>query len=75
VTPGTSPEIGETTIGFSGDPTPEEIAAVTMVLVAVSHSPDAEERPAQVGLWADPARRLRQAIPAGPGAWRSSLSY
>jgi hypothetical protein len=54
-----------------GNPTPEEIAAVTVVLTAVA----AAEKPApKPGRWADPAHRLRTPLQPGPDAWvRSAL--
>jgi hypothetical protein len=56
----------------SGNPTPEEIAAVTVVLAAAANAPSAGKPATPVGGWADPALRLRRSIPTGPGAWRSS---
>ena len=54
-----------------GDATPEEVAALVMVIAALGSGP-AEEKPKPRSAWADPARRLRAARPHGPGAWRSS---
>jgi hypothetical protein len=56
----------------SGNPTTEEIAAVTVVLAAAANAASEHKPATQVGGWADPALRLRRPIPAGPGAWRSS---
>jgi hypothetical protein len=58
----------------AGEPTPDELAAVTAVLLAVTRSRTSGTRPAQqpVGGWADPALRLRRPLPPGPGAWRAS---
>jgi hypothetical protein len=56
-----------------GNPTPEEIAAVTVVLTVVAAAgspPEPVER--TVGGWSDPSRRLRRPLPPGPGAWRAS---
>jgi hypothetical protein len=57
----------------SGAPTPEETAAVTVLLLALAGARAAGPQPAQqVGGWADPALRLRRPLPPGPGAWRAS---
>jgi hypothetical protein len=57
----------------SGSPTADEVAAVTVLLLAIARSQTASAPPAQpVGGWADPARRLRRPLSPGPGAWRAS---
>ena len=57
----------------SGAPTPEEVAAVTVALLAVARPAQPSAPPQrQVGGWADPALRLRRPLPPGPGAWRAS---
>ena len=57
----------------SGHPTPDELAAVTVLLLSITRSQGSGAQPAQpVGGWADPALRLRRPLPAGPGAWRAS---
>jgi acyl-CoA carboxylase epsilon subunit len=56
-----------------GNPTPEEIAAVTVVLAAVAAG-SVEEPPRKRSRWADPAHRLRAPLRPGPDAWlRSGL--
>jgi len=56
-----------------GNPTADELAAVTALLLAISRSRAAAGQSAQpVGGWADPALRLRRPLPPGPGAWRAS---
>ncbi len=56
-----------------GNPTAEELAAVTALLLTIARSRAAAPQPAhQVGGWADPALRLRRPLPPGPGAWRAS---
>jgi len=55
-----------------GNPTPEEIAALTVVLAAASQVAGADEPAPTGGGWADPANRLRRPLAAGPGAWRAS---
>ncbi len=58
----------------SGHPTPDEVAAVTAVLLAVARSRTPGTEPVHpAGGWADPALRLRRPLPAGPGAWRASV--
>ena len=57
----------------AGTPTPEEVAAVTVLLLALARPPAPSAPPIrQVGGWADPALRLRRPLPPGPGAWRAS---
>ena len=53
-----------------GDATPEEIAALVVVLAAAAR-PATPPRPAR-SLWADRGALLRRPPPAGPGAWRAS---
>jgi hypothetical protein len=54
-----------------GDPTPEEVAALTVVLQGLAAaSLPAEDAPVR-SEWAAPARRLRTSYPAGRGGWRS----
>lgn len=55
----------------AGNPTDEELAAVTALLLAIARTPAAPPVH-QVGGWADPALRLRRPLPPGPGAWRAS---
>ena len=62
----------------SGDPTPEEIAALTVVLAAAQSGPGEDEAASQAGGWADPGLRLRRRMPVGPvrrGAWQASAWY
>ena len=57
----------------SGNPSDEELAAVTAVLTALARATgDAPAAAAPVGGWSDPARRLRRPLRPGPGAWRAS---
>ena len=54
-----------------GEPTDEELAALTVVLSAVAAPPaDPPTRPRSA--WNDPVARLRRPLPVGPGAWRTS---
>ncbi|HEX2418329.1 MAG TPA: acyl-CoA carboxylase subunit epsilon [Micromonosporaceae bacterium] len=54
-----------------GDPTPEELAALTVVL-AVTMSQPADPVPPPRSLWRDRGRLMRQPTHPGPGAWRAS---
>ena len=54
-----------------GEPTPEELAALTVV-VAASAKPRSRRRPTPVGSWASHADRLRRPLQPGPGGWRGS---
>jgi hypothetical protein len=52
------------------DATPEEVAALVAVLGALGGGEPAPEAPRSE--WAAPARRMRSALPHGPGGWRAS---
>ncbi|HEX2901901.1 MAG TPA: acyl-CoA carboxylase subunit epsilon [Jatrophihabitans sp.] len=54
-----------------GNPTPEEVAAVTVVLTALSGEQE-PPGPETGGAWSDLSLRLRRPLPPGPGAWRAS---
>ena len=54
-----------------GEPTAEEIAALTVVVAAMSQR-RARKRPAAVGAWASYADGHRIAPMPGPGGWRAS---
>jgi hypothetical protein len=57
----------------SGDPTPAELAAVTVLLTALTRAGGADQqRPAPAGGWTDLSLRIRRLPPPGPGAWRNS---
>ena len=55
----------------TGEPTAEELAALTVVVAALSQRRE-RRRPVPVGAWADPGRRHRRALRTGPGAWRAA---
>jgi hypothetical protein len=56
-----------------GNPTPEEIAALTAVVtVAAAASDDSLGSAAARGRWSDPALTHRRPLLPGPGAWRSA---
>lgn len=54
-----------------GEPSDEELAALTAVVAAAASQPE-PEAPAPRSAWADPAHRLRAPLRPGPGAWRAS---
>jgi hypothetical protein len=56
----------------SGNPTPAELAAVTVLLTARARAAAAPEDPAPAGGWSDLTLRIRRMPPPGPGAWRNS---
>jgi hypothetical protein len=55
-----------------GNPTPEELAALIMVLTARAASLEPEEPPVAVPAWIDCSRHARRPVApaAGAGAWR-----
>lgn len=57
-----------------GEPTPEELAALTAVVSAAGSGADDEtpERPRR-GRWNEPAWTHRRTWLAGPGGWRSAI--
>jgi Acyl-CoA carboxylase epsilon subunit len=52
-----------------GDLSPEEIAALVVVLTRRPAAPDQVPR---TPAWSDRSRAVRRPLPHGPGAWRSS---
>jgi hypothetical protein len=54
-----------------GEPSPEELAALTVVLAALSRRRP-RRRPTPVGAWGSPAARLRAPLRPGPGGWAAS---
>ncbi|MEU6851046.1 acyl-CoA carboxylase epsilon subunit [Actinacidiphila alni] len=58
-----------------GTPTAEELAAVVALVQAraAAAGSAADDGPAPLDSWADPARNVPPPVPApGPGAWRAS---
>ena len=53
----------------SGNPTPEELAALTVVLAAAS-SASADDQSTPRSRWSIPA--MRRPLAHGPGGWRAS---
>ena len=54
-----------------GTPTDEELAALTVVLLAAV-APQGDPPPVPRSAWADRAARMRRPLPVGPDAWRTS---
>jgi hypothetical protein len=54
-----------------GEPTAEELAALTVVVAALSQKRE-RRRPTTVGAWADPGAAHRRPVRPGPGGWRAS---
>ena len=54
-----------------GEPSEEELAALTALVTAAGGEADEPGPPAR-GRWNDPARGFRRTVQPGPGAWRSS---
>jgi hypothetical protein len=55
----------------SGEPTAEELAALTVVVAALSQRRE-RRRVTPVGAWASYADAHRRPVQAGPGGWRAS---
>jgi len=54
-----------------GDPTPAELAAVTVVLTSLARAGTVAQPPPPSG-WSDLSLRLPRMSAPGPGAWRNS---
>jgi hypothetical protein len=52
-----------------GEPTAEELAALTVVVVAALSQRRERRRPTPVGAWASPGRTHRRPLRAGFGGW------
>jgi hypothetical protein len=55
-----------------GEPTPEELAALTAVVAAAGSGASTEPDEPRRGRWSDPAAAHRRAWLPGPGAWRAA---
>jgi hypothetical protein len=55
-----------------GEPTPEELAALTAVVAAAANAGDTPAAPPVRGRWNDPAHSLRRPLHPGAGGWRAS---
>jgi len=69
------PAAGDTTAPafrvVSGRPTDEELAALTLVLLAAGSGDDAPPAKRVTGSWADPAHLARVPVRHGLGGWRA----
>jgi len=54
-----------------GDPTPDELAAITVALSVLTRR-DPERASPPAGGWSDLSLRIRRIPAPGPGAWRNS---
>ena len=54
-----------------GEPSAEELAALTVVVAALSQRRE-RRRPVPVGAWADPGARHRRPLRPGAGGWRAA---
>jgi Acyl-CoA carboxylase epsilon subunit len=55
-----------------GEPTDEELAALTAVVAALSQGRRRRRRVAPVGAWASYADAHRRPLQPGPGGWRAA---
>jgi hypothetical protein len=55
-----------------GDPTPEELAAVTALMTAAGGDGTAPRPRERRGGWNDPSRQHRPSLIPGPNAWRAA---
>ncbi|HEY2508378.1 MAG TPA: acyl-CoA carboxylase subunit epsilon [Streptosporangiaceae bacterium] len=55
-----------------GEPTPAELAAVTVVIGTRAAQAGQPEPSCPRSVWASPASKLRPQLHPGPGAWRAS---
>jgi hypothetical protein len=55
-----------------GEPTPEELAALTAIVAAAGSGEAAEPDAPRRGRWNDPAAAHRRPWLPGPGAWRAA---
>ncbi len=55
-----------------GEPTDEELAALTVVVAALAGRGRPRRRPVPVGAWASPGGAHRPVLRPGPGGWRAA---
>lgn len=55
-----------------GDPSPEEVAALTAVLAAASGGGGAAPEAGPRSVWSERESLVRRPLSPGPGAWRAS---
>jgi hypothetical protein len=53
----------------TGEPTAEELAALTVVLAALSQHRRPRRRPTPIGAWASRTSAVRPTLQFGPGGW------
>jgi len=56
-----------------GEPTPEELAALTAIVTAAGEAEETAAEPPRRGRWNDPAETHRRPWQQGPGGWRAAL--
>jgi len=56
----------------TGEPSAEELAALTVVVAALTQRRPARRRSQPVGGWAARTGVLRRPLQAGPGGWRAA---
>jgi hypothetical protein len=56
----------------TGEPTAEELAALTVVVAALSQQRRPRRRPTPMGGWSSRADLVRPALQPGPGGWRAA---
>ena len=54
-----------------GEPTPEELAALTAIVSAAGETEGPAAQPVR-GRWNDPSHAHRRYWPTGPGGWRAA---
>jgi hypothetical protein len=55
-----------------GEPTDEELAALTVVLAAAAAGSGGDAPPVPRKVWGDPAASHRRPLAVGPDAWRTT---
>jgi hypothetical protein len=65
-------EPADVPLRVTGDPSPEELAALVAVLAAWPTPGDGGNRRGRRSEWGAPAHRVRGIHRHGPGAWRAS---
>jgi hypothetical protein len=55
-----------------GEPSAEELAALTVVVAALSQRRPNRRRPTPVGAWSSRADLVRPPLQPGPGGWRAA---
>ncbi len=55
-----------------GDPSPEEVAALTAVLAAASGGGEPEPDTGPASVWTERESLVRRPLTPGPNAWRTS---